>query len=195
MAQLDLSVSPESVELSNNAVIITWPSSLPSRYGSEWLRSRNLFELRVKTARKSLNLDRKILWSAKEFHSKHLRWHKFSQILTDDSKLLECLEDFLKFGLVLMDEVPTQLGQLQLLTKRIGLGYPTHYGWDQMWIYRRDRNLITTAKFRSFFSVKSDVNPTNVAYTSGPIGLHVDLPYLQYPPQVEFAGLSQSFHH
>jgi len=50
-------------------------------------------------------------------------------------------------------------------------------------------HLSKLSPFRSFFKVKSDPNPTNVAYTNGPIGLHIDLPYLEYPPQVFTAKL------
>ncbi len=128
MTDLDVEVVPESLELIDNQVVITWPISLKSHYSARWLFDRNLFDSRIKTMRSSLNLDCKVLWNAQEYRSEHLRWHSFPQLLSDDSKLLECLLDFVKFGLVLMAEVPTELGQLALLTKRIGVGYPTHYG-------------------------------------------------------------------
>ncbi len=65
-------------------------------------------------------------------------------------------------GLVRVSEVPEFT--LQKLLDRAGFARKTHY--------------------LDVFEVKSKGDPNNLAYTSGTLGLHVDLPYYKYTPGV-----------
>ena len=52
----------------------------------------------------------------------------FKELLCDDAVLLTLLENVETLGVVLVSDVPPQLGQINRLMKRIGHVKPTHYG-------------------------------------------------------------------
>ena len=67
-------------------------------------------------------------------------------------------------GVCLLENVPDQLGQVRVLADRVGFIKRTHYGEE--------------------FSVRAKADAANVAYTSGYLQLHTDLPYYEYKPGV-----------
>ncbi|RXG73745.1 Gamma-butyrobetaine dioxygenase [Armadillidium vulgare] len=79
--------------------------------------------------------------------------------------LLTWLQQLEVFGFVLISNAPAEYGQVRQLVERVGFIKKTHYGAE--------------------FSVKAKPDPSNVAYSSGPLQLHTDLPYYEYKPGLQ----------
>ena len=75
--------------------------------------------------------------------------------------------DLSVLGLCIVTNLPASLDSLPALTQKIGFEKNTHYG--------------------TYFRVKSRAEQiSNLAYTSAALGLHLDLPYYDFVPGVNF---------
>ncbi|XP_042859351.1 gamma-butyrobetaine dioxygenase-like [Penaeus japonicus] len=90
----------------------------------------------------------------------------FPEMMADDAALLKWSQQLEIFGFVKVSGAPAEPGQVRRLADRIAFIKKTHYGED--------------------FTVIVKDDPSNVAYLSGPLQLHADLPYYQYKPGVQF---------
>ncbi|CAG0894643.1 unnamed protein product [Cyprideis torosa] len=88
----------------------------------------------------------------------------FTEVLDSEQALYDCLMQLELYGLSFIRDVPTKTGQLRRFAERIGFIRRTHYG--------------------EVFDVQAKPDPSNVAYTSGKLQLHLDLPYYHYKPGV-----------
>uniref|UniRef100_A0A1I8H788 TauD domain-containing protein n=1 Tax=Macrostomum lignano TaxID=282301 RepID=A0A1I8H788_9PLAT len=90
-------------------------------------------------------------------------------LMKSDSSLLQFLNDMEAFGLTVVEGAPIAgaegLRAVTDLCNRVAFPMETNYG--------------TT------FTVKSKLNPSNLAYTPARLGLHVDLPFYKDPPGIQ----------
>ena len=78
-----------------------------------------------------------------------------------------CISDLAVFGFCIVENLPLNLESLPQLIKTIAFEKRTHYG--------------------TYFVVKSRSEQiSNLAYTSAPLGLHLDLPYYDFVPGVNY---------
>ena len=84
-----------------------------------------------------------------------------------DNYSLIYISDLAVFGFCIVENLPSNLESLPQLIKTIAFEKRTHYG--------------------TYFVVKSRSEQiSNLAYTSAPLGLHLDLPYYDFVPGVNY---------
>ena len=96
---------------------------------------------------------------------KHVNLPYFSSNLVNYFSI--CISDLAVFGFCIVENLPSNLESLPQLIKTIAFEKRTHYG--------------------TYFVVKSRSEQiSNLAYTSAPLGLHLDLPYYDFVPGVNY---------
>lgn len=165
MADMDLQVQPKSAEILSGGkrVEVVWRDGHRSEYEAEWLRLRGFSEATRRARASRFRLERKY-WGSELMDN--LPEASFQEVMEDDVALLEWLRRLEVFGFVKVNGAPAEQGQVRRLAERIGFIRKTHYGED--------------------FTVKVKSDPSNVAYLSGPLQLHTDLPYYEHKPGVQF---------
>lgn len=161
---LDLNILPGRLEVTQNGqeLIIIWPDGHVSAFKSEWLYSRKLTE--DDESNKDLNRKGVEFWDAKKLQGNIPR-NNFREVMEDDRALFNWLNSMHRFGIALVCNTPLEVGQVDKLCQRVGHPKSTHYGHN--------------------FEVKAKFGPSNLAYTSDRLPLHMDLPFYDYPPGVQ----------
>nr|XP_045617057.1 gamma-butyrobetaine dioxygenase-like [Procambarus clarkii]XP_045617058.1 gamma-butyrobetaine dioxygenase-like [Procambarus clarkii]XP_045617059.1 gamma-butyrobetaine dioxygenase-like [Procambarus clarkii]XP_045617060.1 gamma-butyrobetaine dioxygenase-like [Procambarus clarkii] len=161
----DLHAQPSTVQVlgEGKQVEVVWSDGHIGKYPAAWLRPRafNATQRFARTPKLRLN---RIYWDAKLLEN--IPQASFQELLQDDTVLLSWLQQLEVMGFVLVSGAPSEPGQVYKLAERVGFIKKTHYGES--------------------FTVKKKQDPSNVAYLSGPLQLHGDLPYYEYMPGVQF---------
>ncbi|XP_071533091.1 gamma-butyrobetaine dioxygenase-like isoform X3 [Panulirus ornatus] len=162
---LDLNTQPTSVQVLSEGkeVEVVWNDGHRGTYLAAWLHLRAFNTIQRHAKAKRLRLSRSY-WGAKALED--LPQASFGDLLIDDTALMVWLQQLEVYGFVIVNGAPTKPGQVRKLAERIGFIKKTHYGED--------------------FTVKAKPDPSNVAYLSGLLQLHTDLPYYEYKPGVQF---------
>ncbi|PAA56094.1 hypothetical protein BOX15_Mlig006675g3 [Macrostomum lignano] len=150
------SVSPDSSTLT-----VEWQDGHRSSYSRQWLQVRSFTESARRRRGEALAFTaRKKQWS------QELTEFDYSELMSKDSVLLELLHHLDCFGCLLVRQSPTELGTLPKFGQRLaGFLAPSNYGHS--------------------FEVKSKSDPSNAAYTSGYLGLHIDQSFYSRRPGVQ----------
>ncbi|KAI8513908.1 Gamma-butyrobetaine dioxygenase [Branchiostoma belcheri] len=164
MNDLDVNVSPVRVELQAKGSLLSveWPQGHQSQYDCQWLRER-CFSTQALSERERDWQRKTQLWGAELAHN--LPKADFPAILRDDRALHDFLVVLDSVGLVLVQNVPCDVGQVERLANRVAFLKPTSYGKE--------------------FEVVNKPKPNDLAYTTVKIGLHTDLNYYSYRPGVQ----------
>ncbi|XP_019626570.1 PREDICTED: gamma-butyrobetaine dioxygenase-like [Branchiostoma belcheri] len=164
MNDLDVNVSPVRVELQakKSLLSVDWPQGHQSQYDCQWLRER-CFSPQALSERERDWQRKTQLWGAELAHN--LPKADFPAILTDDRVLHDFLVVLDSVGLVLLQNVPCDVGQVERLANRVAFLKPTSFGLE--------------------FEVVNKPKPNDLAYTTVKIGLHTDLNYYRYRPGVQ----------
>ncbi|ODM97506.1 Gamma-butyrobetaine dioxygenase, partial [Orchesella cincta] len=157
---LDNKISSLKTLPDGNGVECKWMDGHIALFSEEWLKARRFTDDNIKI-RKAIPRDNPQLAGANVTFPRE----SFKSMLSDDQKLLEMLQQFSKRGIFMLEGAPLEVGQLRKLGDKIGFIRLTHYGYE--------------------FTVKSEPNAVNLAYTSARLGVHTDLPYYVYPPGVQ----------
>ncbi|KAK4296104.1 hypothetical protein Pmani_031385 [Petrolisthes manimaculis] len=88
----------------------------------------------------------------------------FTELLRDEGALLHLLTTLESVGLMLVKEVPKEEGQVHVLSRHVSRLLSTHYG--------------------DTFVIEDKYGANNLAYTTLPLDLHTDVPYLNDTPGV-----------
>lgn len=161
---LDLNARPRSAKvLGGQAVEVQWTDGHVSRYEASWLLPR-AFQSAENYIRKPSYKLTPHPWGSELMED--LPRASFPEMMSDDAALLKWSQQLEIFGFVMVSGAPAEPGQVRRLAERIAFIKKTHYGED--------------------FTVIVKDDPSNVAYLSGPLQLHADLPYYQYKPGVQF---------
>lgn len=167
MNDLNLDLKPKTVDthVDSNEVKITWDDGHVSAFTREWLLARSFAHEKIKQRlEKEKHQERKVTWDAS--YGNNIKRYNFQDVMSSNDSLLSWLQDLRSHGLTLIDEMESHPKTLRALLERIGFPKSTHYGEE--------------------FSVIAKPDPNNLAYTNSSLGLHVDLPFYQYSPGVQF---------
>jgi len=160
--QFDFDTSPTDVLLKDSCLLVSWPDSHHSRYSLPWLLARQFTPHNQHDWLDSYKpLPRS--WTAYQF-KQILQRYQYQNILNSDEVLLQWLKSLSVEGVALVEGAGTKTGRLQPLADRVAFLKQTYYG--------------------ETFTVKAKPGATNVAYLSGSLQLHTDLPYYHYKPGV-----------
>ncbi|CAH1250468.1 BBOX1 [Branchiostoma lanceolatum] len=163
MSDLDVNVSPVRVELQARGGLLSvdWQDGHKSQYDQHWLKKHCLSIQALSKRQKDWQRKTK-LWGAELTHD--LPKADFHALLTNDLALYDFLVRLDSLGLVLVQNVPCDVGQVERLANRVAFLKQTSFGKE--------------------FVVMSKTNPSDLAYTSVDLGLHTDLNYYNYKPRV-----------
>ncbi|CAG7702456.1 unnamed protein product [Allacma fusca] len=171
MTTLDLSKSVKSASVTDNetAVKLTWSDGHEGTFSEEWLKARSFSKANQNFRRTGFRDEPELVRS-----NYPIRRLDFQEVLQDDAKLLCCLKDLCKIGVVILENARKEVGQLKELANKIGFIRTTHYGNE--------------------FTVQSIPDAVNLAYTSTALTVHTDLPYYVSPPGVQALHCIKQFY-
>ncbi|XP_078583873.1 gamma-butyrobetaine dioxygenase-like [Branchiostoma floridae x Branchiostoma japonicum] len=166
MSDLDVNVSPVRAESQARGGLlwVEWSDGHQSHYDWQWLKER-CFSPHAMSERERAWQRKTQLWGAEITHD--LPKADFPVLLTDDRALYDFLVILDSVGLVLVQNVPCDVGQVERLANRVAF-------------------LKQTSGFGKEFAVVNKSKPgSDMAYTSAKLGLHTDLNYYNYKPGVQ----------
>ena len=160
----DLLSVPEDLTLAEaqaeaEAIRLRWADGTETRLARDWLRAAG------RAARHS-TLPPVLPESWAADFAERLPRHAGSAVLTEDDALAAWMTDLARWGIAVLEDVPTEPGALEAVCRRIA--------------HLRETNFGVT------FEVRSEPQPINLAYTPIALPLHTDLPNQEMPPGFQF---------
>ncbi|KAM0461460.1 hypothetical protein ACHAPV_004165 [Trichoderma viride] len=129
------------------------------------LKRKTMEDVRLPRKRSVLRRTGVVHWD-REIIAQQVRRIDYAEFMKDDSEAFwDVIIDICRFGLVYLKNVPRDEESVVRITTRIANIRETFYGRT--------------------FDVRAKPNAENVAYTSGYLGLHQDLLYLDPPPMIQ----------
>jgi len=167
---LDVNIRPESVAVESGSLRIEWPDHV-STYTPEWLYKYgqsfmnktfegDLTDLEVPPARSP-----RVLWD-KELIWKQFPKMSYEEFMSSDQGLLKWLDMFHKYGLAMLEGVPTEKGHLDTVVERFAYLKETAYG-------------------RTFDVINVPTPGTHPAYSGAALAYHTDMNYREKSPGMQ----------
>ncbi|KAL7791428.1 hypothetical protein V8C37DRAFT_382347 [Trichoderma ceciliae] len=129
------------------------------------LKRKGMEDVRLPRKRPVLRRTGTVYWD-RDTISQQVRRFDYADFAKDDSEAFwDVIIDLCRFGLVYLNNVPRDPESVVRIATRIASIRETFYGRT--------------------FDVRAKPNAENVAYTSGHLGLHQDLLYLDPPPMIQ----------
>ncbi|KAL7915332.1 hypothetical protein GGI35DRAFT_436641 [Trichoderma velutinum] len=129
------------------------------------LKRKGMEDITLPRQRSVLHRTGVVYWD-RETIAQQVRRIDYAEFMKDDSEAFwDVIIDICRFGLVYLKNVPRDEESIVRITTRIANIRETFYGRT--------------------FDVRAKPNAENVAYTSGFLGLHQDLLYLDPPPMIQ----------
>ncbi|RFU79281.1 gamma-butyrobetaine dioxygenase [Trichoderma arundinaceum] len=129
------------------------------------LKRKGMEDVSLPRKRSVLRRTGAVYWD-REIIAQQVRRIDYAEFMKDDSEAFwDVIVDICRFGLVYLKNVPRDEESVVRITTRIANIRETFYGRT--------------------FDVRAKPNAENVAYTSGYLGLHQDLLYLDPPPMIQ----------
>ena len=151
-----------------NVCVLFQPENHLSVFTQNWL-SKNCYDLNLHFDDRSER--QKKLWQKDTFEA-GLPFVDFESMCNDESSKLDMLRLIRDVGFVVLENVPTKEGQVLKVISELGYTRETNYG--------------------TFFEVRTEVNPNNLAYTNMGLGSHTDNPYRDPLPTVQLLHCLES---
>ncbi|XP_046853681.1 gamma-butyrobetaine dioxygenase-like [Xenia sp. Carnegie-2017] len=142
----------------------TWQDDHHSTYSLEWLYKMRMPEQKKERNKDSIVKDELFLWNRKLMQEQILRYD-YHALMNEDQMLFDFLYNFYQQGIILMENAPLRPDVVMEIAQRFGHHKNTHYGTN--------------------FEVKETLNPSNLANTNKQLPLHIDLPSINNPPNVQ----------
>lgn len=167
VVDIDIEVADVHHDVENNTLVLTWPDNHQSIFCGKWLKDRR-FPAQIKhVTSKGICGIQAVPWSSAEMNS-HLPFTAYDELMASEQALLSYFENLFKYGLSIITGAPTRPGLLQELSKRLSYSYmkQTIYG--------------------ETFSVRNKPSASDIAYMTGPLAIHSDMPSYAHQPDVQF---------
>ena len=162
LLSVDSTITPQgiSVDGEGQSLMLQWPDiEQQSVYPALWLK-----EHRPGLMLKDASLVEPVLWTA--WSETDIPRHSASEILTDPASMQGFLLNTLRYGITIVQGLEQSDAAGLDIGARIGP--------------------MRNSNFGSVFDVISKPDPNNLAYTSGHLPLHTDLPNQETPPAFQF---------
>ena len=151
-----------------NVHVLFQPENHSSVFSQKWLRE-NCYELNSHFEDRSEK--QKKLWQKDSFDN-GLPFISYESMRSDDTSKVLALRSLRDFGFFVLNDVPTQDGQVLKVISELGFTRETNYG--------------------ALFEVRTEINPNNLAYTNLGLGSHTDNPYRDPVPTVQLLHCLES---
>ncbi|XP_046853688.1 gamma-butyrobetaine dioxygenase-like [Xenia sp. Carnegie-2017] len=163
---LTLDTKAKALTISDDGKFVncTWQDDHHSTYSLEWLYKMRMPEQKKERNKDSIVKDELFLWNRKLMQEQILRYD-YHALMNEDQMLFDFLYNFYQQGIILMENAPLRPDVIMEIAQRFGYHKNTHYGIN--------------------FEVKETLSPSNLAYTNKQLPLHVDLPSMNNPPNVQ----------
>ncbi|MBN8293348.1 TauD/TfdA family dioxygenase [Rhodobacter sp. NTK016B] len=157
---LDAAPVVDSAEIDGDALILRWASEdHVTRMPLSWLESFRNGARRPDPA----DLPRKA-WYADHYPA--IPRFSFDALMTEPGQRAAWIEALIVDGLAIVTDMPDTNEALTQTANLMGAVRPTFFG--------------------DYFDVYTHINPTNTAYTAGPLELHTDTPAEEFAPGIQF---------
>lgn len=161
LTQVPLDIAPATIELAEEALMITWPDAeAPSPFDLSWIKANRPGQPRPDPARIDM-----VPWRA-DLGAAGVPRHSSAEILSSDAALVDWLADTKRYGMSIVTGLPDSTAAGTDVARRVG--------------HLRETNFGVT------FEVVSKPDPNNLAYTSDALPLHTDLTNQEVPPGYQF---------
>lgn len=154
-ASIDLSIRPVSSKVEDNNLLLEWADSHVTRYGLNWLAENSYEENRNSTVQP------RVLWNSDIYNSANVPAAKWEKFMSCDSELKNFLQNYLLYGIALVQDVPATVEATEEVTQRVSLIRETTYG--RMWCFT------------------SDFSRGDAAYSQLALDRHTDTSYFHEP--------------
>ena len=151
-----------------NVHVLFQPENHSSVFSQKWLRE-NCYELNSHFEDRSEK--QKKLWQKDSFDN-GLPFISYESMRSDDTSKILALRSLRDSGFFVLNDVPTQDGQVLKVISELGFIRETNYG--------------------ALFEVRTEINPNNLAYTNLGLGSHTDNPYRDPVPTVQLLHCLES---
>ena len=151
-----------------NVCVMFQPENHLSVFSQKWLRE-NCYELNSHFEDRSEKY--KKLWKKDSFDN-GLPFISYDLMHSDDTSKVLALRSLREYGFFVLNDVPTQDGQVLKVISELGFTRETNYG--------------------ALFEVRTEVNPNNLAFTNLGLGSHTDNPYRDPVPTVQLLHCLES---
>ena len=151
-----------------NVHVLFQPENHSSVFSQKWLRE-NCYELNSHFEDRSEK--QKKLWQKDSFDN-GLPFISYESMRSDDTSKILALRSLRDFGFFVLNDVPTQDGEVLKVISELGFTRETNYG--------------------ALFEVRTEINPNNLAYTNLGLGSHTDNPYRDPVPTVQLLHCLES---
>ena len=151
-----------------NVHVLFQPENHSSVFSQKWLRE-NCYELNSHFEDRSEK--QKKLWQKDSFDN-GLPFISYESMCSDDTSKVLALRSLRDSGFFVLNDVPTQDGQVLKVISELGFTRETNYG--------------------ALFEVRTEINPNNLAYTNLGLGSHTDNPYRDPVPTVQLLHCLES---
>ncbi|MBT3701231.1 MAG: DUF971 domain-containing protein [Alphaproteobacteria bacterium] len=162
LLSVDASITPQyfRIDNTNNNLIVRWPDlDTDSTYPAAWLQSGQPGKKRIDGSAVQPKT-----WKASTF--KNLPRHTANLVSSDPQTMLAFLKDLTNSGITIIEGLNA--------SEMAGLAIGEMIG------------PMRNSNFGPVFDVISKPDPNNLAYTSGHLPLHTDLPNQEVPPAYQF---------
>ncbi|XP_078520607.1 trimethyllysine dioxygenase, mitochondrial-like [Lissotriton helveticus] len=153
-ASLDLDIKPTRVRVDESRLHLTWPDGHQTDYSLAWLME-NSYEGQLKKPRLQE------LWNAEVYQRAQVAPTPCQRVLETDEGRREVFENFLRYGIALVEGVPPTEEDTEHLAQRVSLVRETFYG-------------------RSW-SITNDFAREDVGFSSDALDLHTDAANMHEP--------------
>lgn len=169
ITDIPLEIGIDRVSLDEARLVIEFsPDGHRSEFDLDWLYS-NCYCLNRQVDDRSENS--KILWSGDSF-ARDIPRQPYSDFCSRSERKLTALQAVRDYGFVVIEEVPCEAGQVLRVIDEFGYARETNYG--------------------PLFEVRTQVDPTNLAYTNLGLGCHLDNPYRDPVPGLQLLHCLES---
>ncbi|XP_072032174.1 gamma-butyrobetaine dioxygenase-like [Amphiura filiformis] len=168
MGNLDPDILPDVAEVEDQTLNIRWPDDHRSQFPLSWLKEMQFSDM----SEDPVSTPVRQFWGNEMQHK--IPTFSFADILNKDKSLHDWIEALRVHGLALIKDAPHKEGAVLEIGKRISFLKTTHYG--------------------NTFQVLTKFEANNLAYTNAELGLHVDLPFNAYPPNIQMLHCIKQVH-
>jgi gamma-butyrobetaine dioxygenase len=162
LLSVDASIKPQDIRVDDTGdnLIVRWPDlDKDSTYPAAWLQTCQPGRIRIDSS-----AIQPIMWKTANFDE--LPRHAANQVLSDRKSMLAFLKDVTSFGITIVEGLDASESAGLAIGEMIGP--------------------MRNSNFGPIFDVISKPDPNNLAYTSGHLPLHTDLPNQETPPAYQF---------
>ncbi|XP_072015373.1 gamma-butyrobetaine dioxygenase-like [Amphiura filiformis] len=159
MANLDPDIIPDVAEVHAQTLNIRWPDDHRSQFPVSWLQENQFSNM----SKDPVSTPVRQFWG-KEMQHKIPKF-SFQDILHNDKSLHDWIEALQVHGLALIIDAPHKEGAILEIGKRISILKMTNFG--------------------NTFQLYSKPGAGNLGYTNTELGLHTDMTYYAYTPNIQ----------